>query len=263
MKNTLITTLLLSTLLFSACTVNTSSNNPNNEDMQKIIAEQVKQGIEDYKKEEEDKVIAEQKLKQQAEEEKKQQELAKAKSASTIKSDDYIRWNKDAPLTLIEYSDYECPFCKRFHATAQQVVDNYPEDVKWIYRHYPLPFHDPIATQESIAAECVWSIWWNDKFWEYTDLIYSTTKSNKWLAESQLPVMAEGMGIDKAEFETCLSSWKFADKVNNQRAEWTAAWVTWTPWSLLVNDATWEIVMIKGAKWFTTIKADIDRMLKK
>ncbi len=71
-----------------------------------------------------------------------------------ITDDDWVRGNPDAKITLIEYSDYECSFCSRFHPTAQQVIDEYPDDVNWVYRHFPLTSIHPTAVARAEAAEC-------------------------------------------------------------------------------------------------------------
>src|SRR3989338_3572308 len=82
--------------------------------------------------------------------------------------EDHIRGNPDAKVSVIEYSDFECPFCKRHHPTMTQIMDAYGDDVNWVYRHYPLSFH-PNAEPSALASECVAEIGGNDAFWGFVD----------------------------------------------------------------------------------------------
>ena len=163
---------------------------------------------------------------------------------------------------MIEYSDFECPFCKRFHDTMKQVMEEYSDKVNWVYRHFPLGFHDPIATQEAEAVECVGDIAGGEKFWEYTDLIYETTKSNKGLAEDQLPILAQQIGVSLGAFNECYESGKFTAKVKKDMAEGASAGVTGTPGSFIVNNKTGDISFVPGALPFAQIKSQIDEMLR-
>lgn len=86
------------------------------------------------------------------------------------KERDYFKGNADAPITIFEYSDYECPYCASVHSTLQQVVDT-NEDVKWVYRHLPLSFHEQ-AKPAAIAALCIGKEAGNEGFWGFTDAVF-------------------------------------------------------------------------------------------
>lgn len=86
---------------------------------------------------------------------------------------DHIRGNPKASVAVIEYSDYQCPFCKSVHPTYQKIVDTYGDDVMWVYRHYPLPFH-PHAQKAAEGAECAAELGGNDAFWAYSDELFTS-----------------------------------------------------------------------------------------
>lgn len=81
---------------------------------------------------------------------------------------DHILGDRSARVAIIEYSDYECPFCHRVHPTYKQIMDQYDGKVMWVFRHFPLAFH-PEAMPLAIASECVASLKGNDAFWKFTD----------------------------------------------------------------------------------------------
>ncbi|MCE9517516.1 DsbA family protein [Candidatus Nomurabacteria bacterium] len=91
-------------------------------------------------------------------------------------ADDHVLGNPEAVITLIEYSDYECPYCKQFQPTLQQIVESSNGNVKWIYRHYPL--HQG-SFEKLVAADCVAKIKGNDAFWAYSDLLFGLLKTSQ------------------------------------------------------------------------------------
>lgn len=86
---------------------------------------------------------------------------------------DHVKGNRNAKVVLVEYSDYECPFCERFHPTIVKISEEYKNDVAWAFRHFPLSFH-PYAQKSAEAAECVAKLEGNDAFWEYTDMLFAS-----------------------------------------------------------------------------------------
>lgn len=95
-----------------------------------------------------------------------------ASDVTPIQDYDYVRGDSNARITLIEYSDYDCPFCSRFHPTAQQLVDEYNGQLSWVYRQFPLDSIHPNAREKSIGAICAGSIGGGDAFWAYTDAMF-------------------------------------------------------------------------------------------
>jgi protein-disulfide isomerase len=90
-----------------------------------------------------------------------------------ISEKDHVRGDRDAQIVLIEYSDFQCPFCSRFHPTAQQVVEEFNGQVMWVYRHFPLDSIHPVARKAAEASECVAELGGNDAFWNFVDTIFA------------------------------------------------------------------------------------------
>lgn len=177
-----------------------------------------------------------------------------------VSKTDHVLGDPNAPLTLIEYSDFECPFCKRFEPTLAQIMDTYDGQVKLVYRHFPLSFHAN-AQKEAEASECAADQGGNDAFWAYHDKILERTTSNgTGFALDALVPLAKEIGLDEAKFKDCLDSGKFTDFVKQEAAGGAAAGVTGTPGSFLI-DKDGNAQAIKGALPFDTIKGMIDAAL--
>lgn len=170
---------------------------------------------------------------------------------------DHIRGNVNAQITIVEYSDLECPFCKRFHVTMKQVLQEYGDKVRWVYKHFPLDQIHPKADKEAEATECAGELGGNDKFWEYVDRIFEITPSNNGLDLALLPQIAKDLGLDKAKFESCLASGKYAENVEAQFQEGTRLGVNGTPGSFVNGQP------VRGAVPFETLKQIIDSELAK
>ena len=175
-----------------------------------------------------------------------------------IASNEHVKWDINSRFTLIDYSDFECPFCKRFHYSAKWFLNDNIWKVNMVYRHFPLWFHGPIALKESEATECAWEIGWNESFWKFVDKIYDTTKSNWWMKIEQLFVIAEQVNLDWAKFKSCLNSGKYTSYIKLQMQQWIKAWVKGTPWSFIIDNKTWKTYPIYWAKSQEYLQSIID-----
>jgi protein-disulfide isomerase len=182
--------------------------------------------------------------------------------APKLDAKDHMRGDKNAKVTLVEYSDLECPFCKTFHNTAVQIVDEYKGKVNWVYRHYPLSFHAN-AQKEAEASECVAELGGEDAFWKYIDAIYERTTSNgTGFALDKLAPLAAEFGVPQDKFTSCLDSGKYAQKVKDQMAQGSKEGVSGTPGNILLESKSGKTVVIPGAVPFDQIKPSIDDLLK-
>jgi protein-disulfide isomerase len=187
-----------------------------------------------------------------------EEKKADAKNISPVTEGDHIRGSINAPIKIVEYSDMECPFCIRLHATLAQIVKEYPNDVAWVYRHMPLSSH-PKAMTEAIATECVAELGGEDKFWLYLDKIYANAVGNNRMDLSLLPKYAAEFGIDTTKFNTCLIEAKYAEKINKTVKEGFDAGAEGTPFTVIIT-STGEHLPIAGAQPIEVWRQVIDEI---
>ncbi|VVB92027.1 Thioredoxin [uncultured archaeon] len=139
--------------------------------------------------------------------------------------DDPVQGLKDAPVTIIEFSDFQCPYCAKFYfQTLPQIRENYINTgkVKLVYRDFPLSFHQ-YAQKAAEAAECAQE---QGKFWEFHDKIYENQSA---LNNDNLKQYAKDLGLDIKEFNTCLDSGKMSQEVMKDFQDGSSYGVTGTP----------------------------------
>ncbi|KND49047.1 MAG: Periplasmic thiol:disulfide interchange protein DsbA [Parcubacteria bacterium C7867-005] len=175
---------------------------------------------------------------------------------------DHILGSVDADVVIVEYSDFECPFCKVFHNTMHDIVRSYDEGrVAWVYRQFPIAQLHSKAAKEAEATECAASLGGNGAFWKMADLIFSTTNSNDSLDLSKLPAMAGSIGLDSNAFNECLTSGKFTKTIQDAVVAAGKAGAKGTPYSVAISKSG-EKVAISGAQSFEKVKAIIDSLIK-
>lgn len=179
-----------------------------------------------------------------------------AKNIPAINEGDHIRGNPDAKITLVEYSDFECPYCQRFHSTAQQALDEYGDDIRWVYRHFPLSLTHPNAEPAALASECVAELGGNETFWSFADAIFTDQSGTL----NDLSGVAVDLGLNQTAFDSCLSEKRYQDKVTEQYEGGSRAGVTGTPGNFILNDKG-EAWIVPGAVQYSDLKAAIEEAL--
>ncbi len=180
-----------------------------------------------------------------------------------VSTEDHILGNPNADVIIVEYSDTECPYCKQFHNTLRKIMNDYGQNgkVAWVYRHFPIDGLHPKARKESEATECANELGGSAKFWEYINMLYDITPSNNGLDVAQLPKIAESVGLNVKAFNECLSSGRYADKVEKDYQDAVAAGGRGTPHSILITKDGLKTV-IQGAQPYESVKSTIDALLQ-
>lgn len=178
----------------------------------------------------------------------------------SVGSADKIFGNKEAQVIVVEYSDLECPFCKVFHNTMHQIVDEYKGKIAWVYRHYPIKELHTRATKEAEASECAYEQGGSVIFWKYIDQVFATTGTNDTLDPLELPKIAGSLGLNTEVFNTCLNTGKYAAKVQEDVKKAVEAGARGTPYSVILKNGV-EVDTINGAEPLTSIKIKLDKAL--
>jgi len=178
--------------------------------------------------------------------------------------DDPVKGDPNAPVTVVEFSDFQCPFCLRFYEqTLPSIMENYVDTgkVKFVYRDFPLDSIHPNARPAHIAAECADE---QGKFWEYHDILFD--KQVEWQRlsssdlQSTLTLYATDLELQSESFEACLESDSIADEVNKDSLDAARYGATGTPAFFIGNEKD-GFVKLTGAQPYQSFQAIIDAQL--
>jgi protein-disulfide isomerase len=160
----------------------------------------------------------------------------------------FVRGPDDAPVTIVEFSDFDCPFCKNVVATVKEVLGKYPKQVRWVFRDFPLAALHPGAPQAHEAARCAAE---QGKFWEYHDVLFQQSAKGP----ERLKQYAKDLSLDAPTFAQCLDSGKHKAAVSRDLEEGTRLGVTGTP-TFFVNGR-----LLVGAQPLTAFQKIIESEL--
>jgi protein-disulfide isomerase len=161
-----------------------------------------------------------------------------------------LRGPADAPVTIVEFSDFQCPFCKRVQPVIQQLLARYPEQVNWRFKDLPLNSIHPSAQRAAEAARCAGE---QGKFWEYRDSLFGADQITLDMHKG----VAESLGLDSESFLRCLSSEKHREIVESDNEEAAALGITGTP-TFVING-----IVLAGAQPFEEFTRVIESELKR
>jgi len=169
---------------------------------------------------------------------------------SPVTSADHIRGGTNAKVTLVAFSDFQCPYCQNHEETLAQLLKQYGDKIRVVWRNFPLTSLHPYAQKAAEAAECAGD---QGKFWEMHDKIFSNQSA---ITVNDLKGYAADLGLNTSTFNSCLDSGKNAAKIAKQQQEAEAAGITGTPGTFVGSQ------LVKGAYPIGTFTAIIDGLLK-
>ncbi|MBI4895146.1 MAG: thioredoxin domain-containing protein [Candidatus Aenigmarchaeota archaeon] len=181
--------------------------------------------------------------------------VPKPYSVKTVDTDNY-EGNSSATVTVVEFSDFQCPFCARFYKTTEQEIkEKYiiPEKIKFVYKQFPLDIHSN-AQKAAEASECAKDLGGEEAFWKIHDKMF---ENNEFLSISNLKKFASELNLNTTNFDSCLDSGAMADRVAADLKEGKKLGVSGTP-AFFVSGK-----LIEGAQPFTIFQKAIDSELSK
>ncbi len=170
-----------------------------------------------------------------------------------IDSDDPVLGDSDAPITIVEFSDFQCPFCARaFSDAVTQLKNNEIKDgkVKLIYKDFPLTSIHPFAQKAAEAAQCAFD---QGKFWEYHDILFTNQNA---LDTTSLKKYASDLDLDTDGFNTCLDSGEKTKEVSDDLTQATASGGRGTPYFVIMNE-NGDTIPVSGAQPYANFQAAI------
>ncbi|MCH8049635.1 thioredoxin domain-containing protein [Patescibacteria group bacterium] len=181
---------------------------------------------------------------------------------TVIPGRDHLRGAENPQVVWIEYSDFECPFCKKFHPTMIQVISEYGDDVQWVYRHFPIAALHPGASIKAEASECAAELGGEEVFWHYSDLIFERSDATgAGLGIDDLAPLAAELGLNQEAFQTCLESGRYSERVQDDLATGTAAGVQGTPTSFVIGPDG-KAQVIEGLVPYAQVRSIIEGLLR-
>ena len=167
--------------------------------------------------------------------------------------------DKNSQILWLEYSDLECPFCKRLHDSGaiKNLEAKYGDKLAFVFKHYPLPFH-PTALPAAQAAECVGELGGSVKFYAFVEGVFAKGTPTQDVIDSVLKEIKK----KKKKVKTCVDGAEFKDKINANQSEGSSKFgVNGTPGNVLINTKTGKYEVVSGAQPEANFDAAITRLM--
>jgi len=144
-----------------------------------------------------------------------------------ISEADHVLGPDDAPITVVEFSDFQCPYCSTFQKTMDTIIKKYPDKIKWVYKHFPLSTIHPNAQPAAEAAECAGE---QNKFWEFGDLLFANQAN---LSRDTYVNLAQQADLNIDSFTQCLDEEKYKQKISQDYSQGLSLGVQGTPGNII------------------------------
>ncbi len=179
---------------------------------------------------------------------------------AAVKKGAYIKWDKNADILWLEYSDLECPFCKKLHDSGaiSNLQAKYGKKLAVSLKHYTLPFHTQ-AIPGALSAECVGEAGGSDKFFAFVEGVFKKGVPS----QDVIDTTVKEIGLDAAKIKSCVDSNKFKSVIDAQMSEGSSKFgVNGTPGNVLINTKSGKYEVVSGAQPEANFAAAIERLLK-
>jgi protein-disulfide isomerase len=183
------------------------------------------------------------------------------KAMRAVDENDHIRGNPNAPILIVEYSDFDCVYCKKFHETMNKVMDTYGAGgkVAWVYRQFPVEQLHPSAPRLAQASECVAKLGGNDAFWKFADLVFGERATNELTNMTRLNEFAVTAGVGSTAFDACLEDGSTQAAVEEDFADGVNIGIRGTPYSVVLVGG--KQGPIEGAQEYQYVSSILDTLI--
>lgn len=179
-------------------------------------------------------------------------------SVRDVTAQDHIIGSPDAPVVIVEFADFQCPYCALIHSTLERIVEESNGQVAWVYRHFPLTSIHPEAEPSARAAECVAEELGNEAFWGFSKAIFADQKN---LGSDLYVRVARQLGADPNTFAACVGQKRHDDRVQDDLAEALSNGGQGTPFTIVIGkDGT--RVPFSGALPYAQINSIVQSVMK-
>jgi len=158
------------------------------------------------------------------------QNLPTAVDVPAPRATDHIIGSPTAPVVLVEYTDFQCPYCQMIYSTLKQIVSESNGQIAWVIRNFPLESIHPQARPAATAAECIAGLLGNDAYWKYVDAVFNNQSS---LSPAYSRQLALQFGANAAQYDACVAADTYKDRIDGDAGDAISNGGTGTPYTVV------------------------------